>query len=123
MADSLGIDRGRLNDLILGRRRPTMGEVGALTGRRPSTLAQYEDASGNRHSFYTGRGMSYERLIEAEVLVEMADEQADVNHYDDFEQWVGLINRYPKHPTMTRIYPTRKRFTDTVRDMRVPKRQ
>lgn len=104
MADSLGIDRGRLNDLIIGRAKPRLAEAAALSGRRRATLVRYKDETGARHSFYTGRGMSYERLIETEAMVELADEMSDREHYADFDHIVGMENRYPARPTETRIY-------------------
>lgn len=119
MADSLGIDRGRLNDLILGRKRPTLGEAAALSGNRRSTLVRYRDTAGGRHGFYTGRGMSFERLIDEGVLDEMMEEQADVNNYLPPAGLEELNNRYPKYPQLARIHSIRKRHADTVRDMRV----
>lgn len=63
MAESLGIERGRLNDLILGKRRATLGEHTKLSEHRPANRIIYEDDSGQRHSFYTGRGNSYETML------------------------------------------------------------
>lgn len=119
VADSLGIDRGRLNDLILGRSRPTLGETAALTGRRRSTLVRYRDVGGGEHGFYTGRGMSYQRLIEERVLEDMADEQAEVNRYLQRAEFTAMTNRYPANPTVTMIHSIRPRHADRVRDMRV----
>lgn len=119
MADSLGISsRARLNDLILGRKKPSLGEASALSGRRRSTLVRYHDASGQRHSFYTGAGMSYERLIENEVLDEMAEEMSEVNKYDEFDHIVAMENRYPAH-TGVNVYPIRKYHAGKDRDMRI----
>lgn len=119
MADSLGIDRGRLNDLIIGRARPRLSEITALTGRRRSTLVRYEDEVGARHGFYTGSGMSFERLVEEGVIEEMMAEQAEVNNYAAPGALTELTNRAPKYPQLTKVYTIRKRHTDKVRDMRV----
>ena len=119
MADSLGISRGRLNDLILGRKRPTLGEAAALTSGRRATLVRYHDVGGGRHGFYTGSGMSFERLIEEGVIEEMMEEQADANNYLEPGALAELTNRYPKRPQLTNIYSIRKRRGDTTRDMRV----
>lgn len=106
LSDSLGIDRGRLNDLILGRSRPSLGEMTALTGRRRATLAAYRDDAGQKHSFYTGRGQSLEQLIATGALVEIAGEMSSINNYDEFAMFVGLTNRYPNFPQNIRIYST-----------------
>jgi hypothetical protein len=114
MADSLGIDRGRLNDLILGRARPRLAEAGSLSGRRRATLVRYHDETGARHSFYTGRGMSYERLIETEAIMELADEMSDREHYADFDHVIGMENRYPSRPVETRIYSTNRTLREQL---------
>lgn len=114
MADSLGISRGRLNDLILGRAKPRLAEVSALTSRRRATLVRYHDESGQRHSFYTGRGMSYERLIEVDAIEELADEMSERMNYDEFHHVVGMENRYPSHPPSTRIYSTSRTLREQL---------
>ena len=106
MSDSLGIPRGRLNDLIIGRKRPTLGEAAALSGRRKATLVSYHDTAGGRHSFYTGRGMSYERFLESESLVDIANEMSDERHYLPFGEVEAMPSQFPKRPVLTRIYHT-----------------
>ena len=95
-----------MNDLILGRAKPTLGEMSTLSGRRRSTLVAYNDTAGSKHSFYTGRGMSFESLIASGAIVDIADEMGEVNHYDDFDHVAGLANRSPQKPAQTRIYAT-----------------
>lgn len=122
MADSLGMDRGRMNDLILGRAKPTLGEMSLLSGRRRATLVAYHDTSGQKHSFYTGRGMSYERLVMSGAIVEIAEEMGDVNHYDDFAAVVAMENRYPQKPAQTRIYATGRTLRNQTGGMQRYKR-
>lgn len=83
MADSLGIDRGRLNDLILGRAKPTLGEQTALTGKRRGNYVVYRDERGKEHSVYTGQGKSFEEIVE------------DWEDLDDMLGDIGYARDYP----------------------------
>jgi len=83
MADSLGIERGRLNELILGRSRPTLGETNALTGRRRGNYVVYRDSAGKEHSTYTGRGKSFAQMVE------------DYDELEDMLEDIGAEKDYP----------------------------
>lgn len=101
MADALDVDRGRLNDLILGRERPRLAEVSALTGKRSATMISWKDEDGNWHSFYTGRGMSLQRLIETGEVPEIASETGAYSALASIERAQA---RFPKHPPQTRVW-------------------
>ena len=108
VADSLGMSQRRLSSLISGADRPTLGEAGSLSGRRGATLVRYEDQLGAGHAFYTGRGMSFESLVESGAVYEIADEIADRNDYPELLRWMMWESRSPKHPAQTPIYPTNR---------------
>lgn len=108
LADSLGISQRRLSNLIAGNERATLGETHSLVGRRGTSLVRYKDKSGQRHSFYTGRGMSLERLLEQNAMNEIADEIASVNDYDEIDAFIIIENRFPKHPVGQKIYATNR---------------
>jgi len=108
VADSLGMSQRRLSTLISGAERPTLGEVGSLSGRRGATLVRYEDELGAGHAFYTGRGMSFENLVASGALYEIADEIAERNDYPNLMRFMIMESRSPKHPAQTPIYPTNR---------------
>lgn len=92
-----------------------MGEMVTLTGRRRTTLVRYYDESGQRHSFYTGRGMSFARLIESGAIVDLADEIGEDHNYQPLQSVGALEDRFPKAPAQTHIYSTNRSLRNALK--------
>lgn len=112
MADSLGIDRGRLNDLILGRAKPTLGEQTALSGKRRGNYVVYRDDRGKEHSVYTAQGKSFEEI--AEDMEDLDDMLADIAYDRDYpiegNRVVVIKDQYnPRSTWVSMFRPSRSR--------------
>lgn len=103
MSKSLDIKPGRLNDLILGRARPTAKERAAMDSKRRATRVFWEDSSGNTFSFYTGRGRSFREMVNAGDLDTIAEEQSKSSGVG-FAKIVGSKSGWIGRGG-TRIYP------------------
>lgn len=77
LSQSLDISQGRLNDLILGRSRPTLGETSKLNDRRRASRVYYEQDDGQVRSFYTGRGTSLRQVLRHNQIHNIIDEMGE----------------------------------------------
>lgn len=104
IARDLGMTQGRLNDLILGRSQPTLGEVSAIHDRRRATRVFYE-YNGETRSFWTGSGKSYESLMGSsedslnDIIQEMPTDSRPMGAY-------RITGTSPGRPgRLIRVYP------------------
>jgi hypothetical protein len=100
-ADSLGISRHHADDLTSGRVKPKLGEYRSLGGgqRGVPWLVKYRVQGGDHITgFYTGAGMSYDELLESEIIYDIAEDSADEYPLDAI---VAIVHRQPKSEGVT----------------------